>query len=764
VNRESEDLSDRVRVTPAMLAACASEPIHIPGAIQAHGALITVADPSLVVQQASATCGDWLGVSAADLVGHDLRHALPALAAILTAGRFRWNEQPQIAPQTLTVRGRELALSIHRDQSALLVEVEAADAVASAGSTGDLASLQRLSTDIVATRDPIAAADLVAEAVHQLTGYDRVMIYRFDADGHGEVVAQRLNPGVESFLGHHYPASDIPPQARAMFHRLRVRVINDSRHQPVPLIPREDPRGGRPLDLSRCVLRAVSPIHLEYLRNMHVSASLSAAILINDQLWGLVACQHHAPRGASLRLRADVGLAATLLAGHLAGIETQRRLYAQIEAERVQRELLAGIRIDERSHWSTELMAPGRVLPLVNAHGAILDHRGVLLTAGEVPPEPQIAILLAYVREHLRGDILHVDDLPERLPALAAFAYQASGCLAVRLSDGTHGAEGDGDLLVWLRAEQLRQITWAGDPTKTARASDPTRLSPRTSFAAWKETVRHRSAEWTFEDRAAASAMRYHLRTVVGRVYEVKRLLARSNRELDEFARSASHDLQEPLRTVRTACALLDAHVGLLPGDSAQFLHLARDAADRGLTLVADLLDFARLDHDPATTAPVDLTAACREAVRSLHQAISEAGAVIDVNPLPTVPGRRHQLVQLFQNLIGNAVKYHGAEPARVRISAVQRPDAWEISVGDNGIGIDPKFHEHIFTIFKRLHSKRVYPGTGIGLALCKKIVELHGGRISVDSSLGAGATFRFTLSTAGPGGSAGPAGEPGHG
>jgi signal transduction histidine kinase len=224
--------------------------------------------------------------------------------------------------------------------------------------------------------------------------------------------------------------------------------------------------------------------------------------------------------------------------------------------------------------------------------------------------------------------------------------------------------------------------------------------------------------------------------------------LQRSNDELKQFAFVASHDLQEPLRSITSFCNLLeDEYRGRLDEQADDYIDRIVNGSKRMKALVNDLLSYSRVTREvQAEFRPVDLREVVEAAVENLQTAIHEADAEINAGPLPVVAGDRTQLVQLMQNLIGNAIKYRGERPPQVRIEAVRRGAAWECSVRDNGIGIAPEFHQQIFEIFKRLHGRDKYPGTGIGLAVCKKIVQRHGGQIFVDSQAGHGSVFRFTI------------------
>ena len=224
--------------------------------------------------------------------------------------------------------------------------------------------------------------------------------------------------------------------------------------------------------------------------------------------------------------------------------------------------------------------------------------------------------------------------------------------------------------------------------------------------------------------------------------------LKRSNEELEQFAYVASHDLQEPLRMVASYTQLLaQRYQGRLDQDADDFIGFAVDGATRMQRLINDLLMYSRIGHRDDPPGPVASQAACADAIRNLALTIEDAGAVITHDPLPELPGDAGQLVQLFQNLIGNAIKFRQpGVPPQVHVSARREADQWIFSVADNGIGVAPQYHERIFMIFQRLHSRKKYSGTGIGLALCRRIVERHGGRLWLESAEGQGATFFFTL------------------
>jgi light-regulated signal transduction histidine kinase (bacteriophytochrome) len=227
--------------------------------------------------------------------------------------------------------------------------------------------------------------------------------------------------------------------------------------------------------------------------------------------------------------------------------------------------------------------------------------------------------------------------------------------------------------------------------------------------------------------------------------------LTRSNTELEQLAYVASHDLQEPLRMVASYLQLLEKkYQGQLDADAHEYIEFAVDGAKRMQSLINDLLTYSRVGAAASPRRPTDCTAVVDAVLRSLRVAIEESGAHVEHGQLPVVMGAEEQLVQLFQNLIANAIKFRSGPQPRIVVSAEAENGCWRFAVQDNGIGIAQEYFDRIFVMFQRLHSRSAYPGTGIGLAICKKIVERHGGRIWVESEPGQGTVFKFTLQRAG--------------
>jgi chemotaxis family two-component system sensor kinase Cph1 len=505
--------------TPVDLSNCEREPIHVPGSIQPRGVLLAVTEPDLVVVQVSENLADLVGVEPEDALGRRLPDVLgvaSAEAVARSASAFGDLRERNPVEVTLDVAGSPVPVDalLHRTGAGtgtegtppppvLVVELEPAHGPrpfsfpntyqAVRGTVGALnraSSLQEL-------------YDITARAVRQLTGFDRVMVYRYDADYNGEVVAEAAAPGLNSFLGLHYPASDIPAQARALYEKNWIRLISDVDYVPARLQPVALPSTGQPLDLTYSTLRSVSPIHVEYLQNMGVRASMSISLLRDDRLWGLIACHHytgpHAPPHA------------TRAAAEFLGSTLSLRLVDRAEEDEVHRALrvrstlawLTAAALDEDRPLAETLLGSPSLLDLLPADGVVLCLQRHSGSRGVPLPEGVAESIAAWAAAQ-GEDLVATDSLPLTAPELPA--GPACGVLVLPLPEG--------QFVLWHRAEAVRTVDWGGDPHNkaiAAREGDGVRLSPRKSFDRWRETVRDRSEPWTPQELAEVTELRTHL-------------------------------------------------------------------------------------------------------------------------------------------------------------------------------------------------------------------------------------------------------------
>jgi len=513
----------------ADLTNCERELIHLAGSVQPHGLLLAVREPGLVVMQASANAPALLGKPLEPLLGQPLA-ALGGDLAERVAEMAGAPDLDEPAPLRCRVEidGAEAAYEgvVHRvPGQALVVEIEPLDTPAGGVPVVDIdgESLQR-QLNLAVQRFGAAStlgtlADAVVRCVRDLTGYDRVMVYKFDPEGHGKVIAEARDPRLESLLGHHYPSTDIPQRARELYLRNRVRLLVDVDYRAAELVPRLVPGLGTELDMSMCALRSMSPLHLQYLRNMGVTATLVVSLVREARLWGLVACHHYRPHNLRYAVRAATDLLAEVASTRIAAIENYAYAQVAIQVRRLEQRLVEATSTE--GDWRFALLRnPRTLLQPLDATGAALFTDDEILTAGEVPSTPQLRALQQWVQTQTFDRLFHCDSVERANPALAALTPTASGVIAAKLASDRP------DYLMWFRKEQLLTVTWAGNPAKAVIATNPLELSPRSSFAAWSEMVRGTASPWSGSELALARAIGAALVDIIVQVNAVRLLIA----------------------------------------------------------------------------------------------------------------------------------------------------------------------------------------------------------------------------------------------
>ena len=607
-----------------------------------------------------------------------------------------------------------------------------------------------------ATLEEACAA--AASEVRQVTGFDRVMVYRFAADASGEVVAESRDDRIDSFSGLHFPPSDIPAQARALYARTPIRIIPDISYQPALLVPDHNPLTGRPIDLSHAILRSVSAMHLEYMANMGVHGTMSVSILRGERLWGLIACHNIAPRHVGHDARQACEMVAQVLAWQIGVMEEAAVTRHGLKGKAIQRRLLGDIE-ELHDHRAGLIRNSEALLELMGASGLCLYGRDAVTAIGRTPPAEAIGLLVSRIEREGGADLFQTDRLATLFPDMAPHATLASGVLAVPLSRSSPRRS-----MLWFRPEVAQTVHWGGNPNKpVSLGPHGARLQPRESFAAWTEQTRGRARPWQSHEIAAAIELRDLIIDVILRKAEelerVNSQLARSNEELESFAYVASHDLKEPLRHIEAFAGLLANSIRALGDERLGSMISGIEASSRRLrNLINDLAEFSRLGRLAQPVAPAALGEIVQDVMLDLRPRIAEAAAELSCEALPTVQCDRNQMRQVVQNLLSNALKYRQpGRPCRIRIfSEPAEPEGHggdpgavaqvRVCVRDNGIGFDPKYGEQVFEPFQRLHGPDEYEGSGIGLAICRKIIQRHGGKVGVDTTPGIGSTFWFSL------------------
>lgn len=718
---------------------CAREAIHLPGTIQPHGVLLVLDPADLRVLQASANAAQALALEVEP--GQALPAGHPVADGLVRAFREADPAQPWISAR---IPGASTCWSLHgrRGAQGWVVDLEAGTAAEPGLQDVLYPGIRAFVDRIETTREVRTLCELAALEVRRLTGFNRVMVYRFSPEWHGTVVAEDGDGSLPSYLDLRFPASDIPAQARALYLRTRLRLIPDARYTPVPVLPALSPLDGQPLDLSDSALRSVSPVHLEYMRNMGTAASMSISILVDGQLWGLISCHHATPHLLGPQLRGSCDFIGQLLAMQIGARERGAHADERLALKDVEAELLA------RVSWSSNVQNGlsenlAAWLALTRASGAAIVQDGAVTTAGRTPDEAQLCRLAEWLRERAGDEVFATDRLGELLPELAGQADVASGLLAVPIS-ALHA-----HYILWFRPEMVHTVRWGGAPTKI-EAPDGS-LHPRQSFAQWAEEVRGRAEPWSRAEIEAAGSFRHSVVNFVLRRAEERAQLTEkletTNRELEAFSYSVSHDLRAPFRHVVGYAQLLRERGDQLDPRSLHYLDSIIASALSAGELVDDLLNFSQLGRAALDLTRVDVDKMVFELQRSMEMEAAGRSIKWVVHRLPPAVADAALLRQALANLLDNAVKYtRGRDPAVIEISGEERGHEVVYAVRDNGVGFDMAYVGKLFGVFQRLHRVEEFEGTGIGLALVRRIVDRHGGWIAAEGELDQGAVFRIGL------------------
>ena len=526
------------------LTNCEREPIHILGNIQAFGFLMTVTSDWLVAR-ASANLQPFIGIAPDAALGQPLtalfsESAVHAIRNRVTLLRGLDSVERLFGLQ-LTPDSPRFDVAVHFSGGQVVIEAEPAI-------TEEMEASAMVRAMIARVGQADSFANFLREGARQvraLTGFDRVKVYRFDDQGSGEVVAESLRAGVDSFLGLHYPASDIPPQARKLYMRNIFRVIADVDGVPVPVAPALDAKGGV-LDLSLSVLRAVSPIHIEYLKNMGVAASLSISIIADGKLWGLFACHHYSPRLPSFAYRTAAELFGQMFSLMLESRERRDAAEYETRARAATDRLMATVAQDNQllsnAQWLGDM-----VFDTIPADGVGVYLDGITALTGLAPGRDAFAQIVAMLNDKAGSTVFATSSISALLPQAAAYADRAAGMLAIPLS------RSPGDYVVLFRSEQLRSVRWAGDPEKPVEyGPNGARLTPRKSFEAWSELVKGQSVPFAPAELRVAETLRIGVLDVLMRLSDTASAeRARAHERQELLIAELNHRVRNILALIR---------------------------------------------------------------------------------------------------------------------------------------------------------------------------------------------------------------------
>ncbi|NJN75501.1 MAG: GAF domain-containing protein [Synechococcaceae cyanobacterium RL_1_2] len=738
------------------LTNCDREQIHIPGAIQPHGLLMIIDAEPLTLLATSANGHDFLGMELDPFLGQPVSKLLGE-STVEKIHQCLAGDFEGINPLRILIAGQIFNGIVHQQAELIVLELERTSEAQVGNFFGFYNMTRGIIAEIQQASDLSALVQIIVTNIRRLTGFDRVMVYRFDEDDSGHVIAESKQDYLEPFLGLHYPSTDVPGPARRLYKLNYIRSIVDVDYQEVAVPPH--PYTGETIDLSFSVLRSVSPIHLEYLHHMQVQASTSISLIYENRLWGLIACHHYSgPKFVPYEIRTACEFLGQVMSLELAAKEENENIDYKVQIKTLLGQLLKPL--SQAHDLSEELIDHHEQLQaLVNAHGLAIIQGDEVHLRGATPTRKDLDPLISWLIPQIESDLFYSDRLPLIYEPAQEFKAIASGILMLSLNKVQN------HYILWFRPEVIQTVDWAGNPNKNAVIEEDgsITLSPRKSFEQWKEQIQGRSIPWLQCEIQQVMELRILIVEILFKKAQdlslLNRELLRSNEELDSFAYIASHDLKEPLRGIYNYSQfLLEDYGEILDPDGQTKLETLVVLTKRMENLINSLLYYSRLGRREVELQSLNLQGVINN-IQTILQASDKQQLEIKVpRTLPTILGDENLIPEIFTNLITNAYKYNEAEAKWVEIGYVDLtpelikqynlpPHHGIIYVKDNGIGIREKHLDLVFPIFKRLHSQEKYGGgTGAGLTIVKKIIERHNQKIWIESEYGQGTTFYMTF------------------
>lgn len=722
---------------------CDRELIHIPGKIQPHGFIIVV-NSFYIINYYSANIAGFIKGVHNNIIGQHVSYIADLISKkdegdfitlLLNLGKAQ-NTFYQINPYAIDIEDAPFNVIISATGNNYLIEFEPA----TSDNKIDVQKMIGMSISQMLSDKTIEfLLQYATNQVKQVINYDRVMIYRFAENGHGEVVAEAKDDALDTLLGLHYPASDIPKQARELYKINLTRIISDVHTIPSNIIT--EATNPIALDLTYAQLRAVSPLHVQYLINMGVASSFSISLLCKNELWGLIACHNYTPRFIDFQSRESSKLIGQVLSSALEFMQPQEKdeLHGWYK-EKVHVLTQYLLRPNSISESLTKEVI--NIMDITDATGAVLMYEKEIFRIGNAPNDEQLSALKQWAKENIKNQLFHTSGLEEIYPAAAEFKEIASGLLLFIISKELD------EYIMWFKPEILKTIKWAGNPDKPMADMKEgcINLSPRHSFEAWSQKVSGTSKEWGHAEIAAVTLLKEEVLHAINIKASATRLINEklnfAYEELDTFGYTISHDLKNPITAIKGYTELLSMDTSINK-DVLKIINRIGERANKMDAMVNDVLKYTHLNKSDIKYNKIDTNTIVKDVIKDLDLESYKQEIKISFGGLPPLYGDRVMIAQVFSNLLSNAVKYSGhSRPALIHVSGSVVDNQINYNVTDNGIGIAPENMKSIFELFNRMDNARHIEGSGVGLAIVKRIIEKHNGKIWAESQLGIGTTF----------------------
>ena len=734
-------------IHPDDLITCESEALHTIGHIQSHSYLVALDVIKLKITHVSHNFSDLLKTDV-NLLGKSIDYLdenlkttenTSELANLLKISLKERNLATNF-PYKLIINEIEYNVILNSLDFTVIIELEKTQ------STKEVFDSENLLGEVLmelnfSEKDFEKSLQIVADKVKKIIHYDRVMIYKFWEDAHGEVIAESKNEDLKPLNGIHFPASDIPQQARDLYVKNITRILVDVEAKPVPILSQFDTL----LDLTHTQSRAISPMHIEYLRNMGVKASYSISLIVNNKLWGLIACHNYKKEGFINYANRN---ASKIISQYLSNLlfANQSKLQNIVKEERFN--AIDILDNEMKTEWDIIKglsKNPKLALAVCEAEGFAISHHNKYESFGKCPPKESVFEIINYIKTKTTpNDLFATNNLSTDLKSAKNYSETASGIMSIALN------RDEGDYIICFKPEFISKVTWGGKDEKEYSKDEKGkfRLSPRKSFEKWQQSIYKTSIPWTELDEQSVLWLKNKVLSIIQhKANEVARLnieLTHAYEELDSFSYTLSHDLKTPLSVIQGYLEILEDE----SEDENPILgKMARNAVIMQ-EMVSNVLEYSKLGRSPINLIDVNVYDLMSEIKTQMLDSRHFSAITLEVPTSTKVSGNKMMVYQVFLNLIENAIKYKDSKKdSFVKVTVEEYSDVMHLfKIEDNGIGIESKHYDKVFGLFKQVNQSSGIEGSGVGLAIVKKIINKHGGRIWVESTFGVGSIFYILL------------------
>jgi two-component system, chemotaxis family, sensor kinase Cph1 len=748
------------------LTNCDREAIHIPGSIQPHGILFALHETELQILQVSNNTEKFFNIPPEELINKQLSILFSPSQIEMIKLCLSQQEAEIFNPLKISVELPNKSLNfdgmLHRYNGVVILELEPSS---SSVEHSDLSFYHLVKSSIAQIKkaaDFQEATEFVVKEIRRIAGYDRVMIYRFEPDDSGVVIAEDKKEDLEPYLDLHYPASDVPKQARRLYYENWLRLIVDINYQPAEIIPALNPLRQAPIDLSFSLLRSISPIHREYCQNMGVLASICISLVNEKQLWGMIVGHHYTPKYVDYRTRNYCEFIGQLMSVYLVKLQQEELEKYRQKIHVIQQDLQREVSENYQDIGKIAGRNSQRLLDLVKATGAVICLSQELTFLGQTPSREAVHHLLRWLVSSYRQEIFFTKNLPKLYPPAKEFKDSASGLLAISIVLNQTSYH-----IIWFRPEVIQTVNWGGNPNKpvVVDTNGSMRLSPRKSFELWKETVREQSLPWQQIEIDAALELRNTLMLAVlefshAVLQETAKQAEVANRAKSQFLAKMSHELRTPLNAILGFTQIM-IRENTFPSQQRKNLEIINRSGEHLLELINEVLEMSKIEAGKVTLNEhkFDLHWVV-ESIREMLQIKASAKRLeVVVERSQDVPryviADEGKLRQVLINLLENAIKFtqQGSVKLHIKIANNQQSTLNTqrltilFQVADTGQGIARHELQTIFDPFVQTTTGRQsMQGTGLGLPISKQFVRLMGGDISVTSTPNLGSIFQFDI------------------